>query len=205
MTLAVDRQRRRGDTRLVVLGVGLAIVLLVAALTHLVAILLIPHVATEDAYHALAARGGLNKTTLLASSRPGDRLIPFRDPATVQGVCLFDVSKAPIRVKTRVADGQLLTLSFRTPEGKVFYSMTDRAAYRDTIDIRLVTADQLAAIEDADTNTDDGPPTELRLKVPEARGLMVATALVARPSERHDAETRVEAITCAPEPLPPPS
>ena len=89
MTLAVDRQRRRGDGRLVELGVGLAIVLLVAALTHLVAILLIPHVATEDAYHVLAARSGLDKTTMLASSRPGDRLIPFRDPATVQGVVLL--------------------------------------------------------------------------------------------------------------------
>ena len=205
MTPAADRHRGRGASRLVELGLGLAILLLVAALTHLVAILLIPHVATEDSYHVLAARSGLNKTTMLASSRPGDRLIPFRDPATVQGVCFFDVSKAPVRVKTRVEDGRLLTLSFRTSEGKVFYSMTDRAAYKDTIDIRLVTADQLATIEDADASTDAGPPTELRLKVPEARGLMVATALVALPSERHDAETRIEAITCAPEPLPPPS
>ena len=88
----------------------------------------------------LATRNGVNKVSLLVPSRPGDTLIPFRDPATVQGICFFDVSKGPVRVKTRVEEGALLTLSFRLPKGgKVFYSMTDRAAFRDTIDIRLVT------------------------------------------------------------------
>jgi hypothetical protein len=33
--------------------------------------------------------------------------------------------------------------------------------------------------------------------------LIVATALVARPSERADAEARIKAIACGPEPIPP--
>ena len=202
MRPTLDR-RWRTEARLLELAAGAAIVVLVAGLTHLSAILLVPHVATEDAYDVLAARGGVNKLVMLASSRPGDTLIPFRDPATIQGLCFFDVAQAPIRVRTRTEDGKLLTLSFRTPQGKVFYSMTDRAALRDTIDIRLVTGAQLAAIEDSETDVEDGLPSELRLKVPSLRGLMVATALVGRPSERQDAEERIKAITCAPEPLPP--
>lgn len=191
-----------GD-RLIAVATGLAIVLLVAGLTHFSAILLLPDVATKDAYGLLATHGGTDHVTLLAASKPGDTLIPFRDPATVQGICFYDLSKAPVRVRTKTEDGRLLTLSFRTPEGKVFYSMTDRAALRDTIDIRLVTGVQLKAVE-ADDDEDQELPSELRLKVPSPRGVMVATALIARPSETQDAEDRIKAITCTPEPLPAP-
>jgi len=205
VTLAIDRSSRRGGGQLLQLGVGVAIVVLVAALTHLAAILLIPDVATEDAYNLLARHGGTNHMTVLAPTRPGDTLIPFRDPATIQGVCFYDVTKAPVRVSTHTEDDRLLTLSFRTPNGKVFYSMTDRAAFQNTIDIRLVSASQLKTIEDNEDETEQEVPTELRLKVPAPRGLMIATALIARPSERQDAERRITAITCASEPLPPPS
>ena len=202
MTPALDPRWGR-ESRLLEVVAGVAIVGLVAALTHVAAILLIPHVATEDAYDVLAARSGLNRYVVLPPSRPGDTVVPYRDPATIQGLCFFDVGKAPIRVRTRTEPGKLLTLSFRTPQGRVFYSMTDRAALKDTIDIRLVTSSQLAAIEDAETDVEQGLPSELRLKVPAQRGLLVATVLVARASERQDAEARLRAITCAPEPLPP--
>ena len=84
--------------------------------------------------------------------------------------------------------------------------MTDRAALRETIDIRLVTPAQLADIS-ANDDDDAGLPEELRLQSPSTQGLIVATALVARPSERNDAEARIKAISCAPEPIPatPPS
>ena len=191
--------------RLIEVVVGLAILLLVAGLTHILVILLLPTVASKDAYNLLAARfnhgGGL---VLLAPSKPGDTLIPFRDPATVQGLCFYDLSKGPARVRLKTEEGRLLTLSFRTLEGRVFYSMTDKAALNGAIDIRLLTEAQLKVVEDAD-DEDQGLPTELRLKSPGLKGLLVATALIARPSEAHDAEDRIKAISCAPEPLPPPA
>lgn len=184
--------------------VGLAIVLLVAGLTHFLAVLILPEVATKDAYTLLAAQGHPDGMSILPPSRPGDTLIPFRDPATVQGVCLFDLTNAPVRVRASTEPGRLLTLSFRTPGGRIFYSMTDRAALHDRIDIRLVTDSQLNDVEAGD-DEDQGLPEELRLKAPGLKGLVVATALVARPSEKSAAEARIHAITCAPEPLPPPS
>ncbi len=187
------------------LAVGVAIVGLVAGLTHLCAILLLPGVATRDAYDLLAARyvrhAGMS---LLAPARPGDTLIPFRDPAAVQGLCFFDLNKAPTRVRTKVEEGRLLTLSFRTRDGRIFYSMTDRAALRGSIDIRLVTPAQLAEVVAGD-DEDAGLPEELRLKAPATAGLIVATALIARPSERAEAEARIKAIECKPEALDAPS
>ena len=168
------------------IAVGTAIVLLVAALTHLTAILLLPKVATRDAYDLLAGQAAANRMTLFASARPGDKTVPFRDPATVQGLCYFDLSKGPVRVRSKTEDGRLLTLSFRTREGRIFYSMTDRAALRDTIDIRLLTPAQLADVVASD-DEDQGLPEELRLQPPTSTGLLVATALVGRPSERADA------------------
>lgn len=173
---------------------------LVAGLAHFVAVLILPQVASKDAFTLLLARNPTNRMIVFAASRPGDKLIPYRDPATVQGLCFFDVGVGPVRIKTKVEEGRLLTLSFRTPDGKIFYSMTDRAALRDTIDIRLVTDVQLRAIQEEE-DEDAGLPNELRLKVPSQKGLIVATALVARPSETREAENRIKAITCAPEPL----
>ncbi len=186
------------------IAVGTAIVLLVAGLTHFSAILLLPKVATRDAYDLLVGRAVPNRMTLFPPARPGDGAVPFRDPATVQGLCYFDLRKGPVRVRTKTEDGRLLTLSFRTREGRIFYSMTDRAALRDTIDIRLLTAAQMADVVAGD-DEDQGLPEELRLQPPTQTGLLVATALVARPSERADAERSITAITCATEPLPAPS
>lgn len=184
--------------------VTVAVVLLVAALTHLTAILLLPRVATRDAYHLLVGYEGKAGMQIFPPSRPGDKLIPFRDPAAVQGLCFYDLSAGPFRIKTKTEEGRLLTLSFRTPEGRIFYSMTDRAALRETIDIRLLTGAQLADVS-AQDDEEQGLPEELRLQAPTTKGLIVATALVARPSERADAENRIKAITCRREPLPAPS
>ncbi len=191
------------EGRLIAAFTLVLIAALVAGLTHFLAVLILPGVASKDAFTLLTPRDPVNRMSLFPASKPGDDLIPFRDPATVQGVCFFDVGQAPLRIRTKIEQGRLLTLSFRTPQGKIFYSMTDRAALRDSIDIRLVTGGQLDAIEATDEQ-DAGLPTELRLKAPTVKGLVVATALAARPSEAKDAEERIKAISCAPEPLPPP-
>lgn len=186
--------------KLVGASLWLLVTVLVAVLTHLTAILILPKVATRDAAHRLGKLGTSGGMTLLPRAEPGATLIPFSDPAAVQGICFFDLTDAPVRLKTNVEEGRLLTLSFRTPEGQIFYAMTDRAALRGTIDIHLVTDAQLQVVEAGD-DEDQGLPTELRLKAPAKRGLIVANALVARPGDREAAEALVKAITCRPEPI----
>ncbi|MGD0632781.1 MAG: hypothetical protein ABSA13_00685 [Beijerinckiaceae bacterium] len=174
--------------------------LLNAVLTHLTAILLLPEVATRDAYHRLAdAYGGGPGMILLPPAKPGDHVVPFRDPAVVQGVCFFDLAKAPVRIKANIEEGRMLSLSFRTRTGKIFYSMTDRGALDRKIDVRLVSEAQLAELEARD-DENKAPAPELRLQAPSATGLVVATALIARPGEQDGAEVRIKAVTCRPDP-----
>ena len=187
---------------LVALGAGVLIVALVAGLTHFIAILILPDLASKDAYSVLSTRSVPNRMVLLPQPDVGDVAIPFRDPAAISGVCFFDVTTTPVRIRLTTEEGRLLTLSFRTPEGKIFYSMTDRAALHDKIDILLVNDAQLKIVEDND-DEDAGLPTELRLKAPSTKGLIVATALIGRPGEADAVKAHIETITCAPEPLPP--
>ena len=205
MSEGLERRGAGGGRRpvrengLIVAVATVAVVALTAALTHFSAVLLLPEVASKDAVSLLAARNKPNTMTLLTGATGGD-LIPFADPATVRGACLFDLTKAPLRVRAKTEEGRLLTLSFRAADGRIFYSMTDRSALHGSIDIRLVTADQLKVIEAADS--EDAPlPSELRLQAPTAKGLLLATALVARPSEARDAAERIGAVSCASEPI----
>ncbi len=190
------------DVRQGIVGLGLWLLAtaLVALLTHLTAILILPRVATRDAFHRLAHLASDDHLSVLPRAGPDERLIPFGDPNTVQGLCVFDLANAPVRVRTKVDEGHLLTLSFRTQEGQIFYAMTDRAALRGAIDIRLVTDAQLEAVEAGD-DENQGLTSELRLKAPAQRGMIVATALVAHPGDRQEAENLVKAITCRPEPI----
>ena len=184
--------------RLVGWGLWLLAAVLVTALTHLIAILILPRLAPRDAAHRLAPLLASDHMTLLPPAGPASMLIPFGDAAVVQSACFFDLTASPARIRASVEEGKLLTLSFRTREGQIFYAMTDRAALHGSIDIRLVSDEQLQAVEAGD-DEDQGLPTELRLKAPSQRGMVVATALVARPAERQDAESRVKAVECHPE------
>jgi uncharacterized membrane protein len=173
--------------------------LLTAALTHFVAILILPDVAPHNAYQRLADAYGKTGMIVLPAAQPGDHVIPFRDPAVIQGICFFDLTKAPVRIKANVVEGRMLSLSFRTRAGKIFYSMTDRGVLSKTIDVRLVSEAQLAALEARD-DEDKAPAPELRLQAPANTGLVVASAFVGRPGERDIAEAWVKAVTCQPAP-----
>ncbi len=82
------------DSLVTILTVSL-IVALCAGLTHLASVLLLPSFAPRDAITLLAARDPPNRMAVLQPNRPGAGVIPFGDPATVQGVCPFDLTKAP--------------------------------------------------------------------------------------------------------------
>jgi uncharacterized membrane protein len=112
----------------------------------------------------------------------------------VQGVCLYDLDRGPLQFSAEVPGGGLLTFSFRTRTGRVFYSMTDRAASHKKLDVIVLTAKQLESLE-AD---DDGEelPQELRLTAPQKKGFVLINVLVAFPSERANIEALVKSMTC---------
>ncbi|HEY1735585.1 MAG TPA: hypothetical protein VGG12_02970 [Methylovirgula sp.] len=178
---------------------GLAI-LFIAGLVHIVSILVMPRLAPHDAFARLTAIAKQKQPFLLPRPLPGQEVVPFEDPAVAQAVCMFDVSQAPFHVGANLEQGDaLVTLSFRSRTGKVFYSMTDKASVHGKIDISVMTGAQLAAAQANDD--EDNPPQELRLVAPQMQGFLVISSLATRATERAAAEARALSIECAPETL----
>lgn len=172
-------------------------VVFVAAAVHLVSILAMPELAPHDAYARLSALAKPGRMTLLPRALPGHEITPFEDPALAQAVCLYDLSNGPLDLHAELEDSGLLTLSFRTRSGRIFYSMTDQAALHGEIEVRIMTQPQLEAVEENDD--EEEPLQELRLVAPSMKGFVLVNALAAFPSERAEAEARATSISCSPE------
>ncbi|MGH6834521.1 MAG: DUF1254 domain-containing protein [Methylocella sp.] len=170
-------------------------VLATAGITHIAAVFALPQIAAKDTFARISELAKPGQLTLLPAARANQQVIPFADPAMVQSVCPFDLSQDGLRLHADVEGGRLLTFSFRTSAGQVFYSMTDLAAQLGKIDVVVLTAAQLEIVEAEDDEAD--PSQDLRLVAPEPQGFVIVSALAAYQSDRADAEERVKSVVCA--------
>jgi uncharacterized membrane protein len=166
----------------------------VAGLVHIVSVFALPELAQKDAFSRLSALTDPGHLSLLPPPLPGHEYAPFEDPALVQGVCLYDLDRGPLELSADITTDELLTFSFRTRTGRVFYSMTDKAASHGKIDVLILTPKQLEAVEANDD--EEELPQELRLTAPEKKGFLLINALVAFPSERANIEALVKSMSC---------
>ncbi len=172
----------------------------VAGIVHIVSILALPGLVASDPFARLSAIAEPGRIQLLPRPAQGSRLLPFSDPAVARGACLFDLTKAPLRLAGSIDSDRLLTLSFRTRNGHVFFSMTDHAASRGVLNILVLSPSQLEELE-ASSNEDDEPSQELRLVAPALQGIILVDTLSALPGEWTRAEERIMRIRCEAEPL----
>jgi uncharacterized membrane protein len=172
--------------------------LLIAGVVHIVSILLMPAVATRDAYARLATAARIAETTsggvaLLAAPAPGAETLPFEDPAMARGVCVFDLAKGLLRVRGAADAEDLLGLSFHAG-GRIFHSMTDRSAIKGKIDIVVGDAGQIEAVESDDAGA--APAQEVRIAAPSRRGFVLIRSFAKRPSDQERARQRLRSMSC---------
>jgi uncharacterized membrane protein len=172
--------------------------LLVAAIVHLVSVLLMPQVAPRDALARLKevvkTSGDGSAVAMLNNATPGREIVPFEDPSMAEGVCVFDLANGLLRIRANVEGDDFLGISFHGVAGRIFHAMTDRSAIKGKIDIVVGNADQIDALESEDS--DDAPAQEIRLTAPSRRGFVMIRSLARRPSDRDRAEQRVHAVQC---------
>lgn len=183
------------DLLMVALGAAM-----IAALVHIVAILVIPLYATRDAYARLSQLGPVNATIALPQSSPQERLIPYGDPAVASAFCRFDLTDGPLRVKAPVDGSGFASLSFHTRRGSIFYAITDKAATHGTLEALVLTEEQLRVVSAKDD--EDVPVQELRIVSTGRQGFVLMRALSEEPSLYPRAAARARSLTCANEPLP---
>ena len=177
-----------------------AAVAVTAALIHFAVVLLIPVVATHDAYARLAELGPPGKTAPLPHAGPDERRFPWDDPALAAAFCRFDLSAGPMRIKAPVGRAGFASLSFHTRRGAVFYALTDRAATHGRMEAVIATSAQLRQLVAHDD--EDDPTQDLRVVSPTTQGFVIMRAFSELPSLYAAAADEVKALACATEPPP---
>ena len=61
--------------------------ILLGGVVHLVSVLALPRIASQDAYSRLTPITKLNAVTPLPLAEPGNTLMPFMDPAFATAIC----------------------------------------------------------------------------------------------------------------------
>jgi uncharacterized membrane protein len=191
----VNLTRRAIDVLMIALGAAM-----IAALVHIVAILIIPLYASRDAFARLSPLGPVNATILLPQASPQARLIPYGDPAVASAFCRFDLSAGPLRVKAPADPSGFSSLSFHTRRGSIFYAITDKAATHGIMEALVLTEDQLRAL--AAKDDEDVPVQELRIVSTTNTGFVMMRSLSEEPSLYPRAEDAVRTLTCTSEAIP---
>jgi uncharacterized membrane protein len=165
---------------------------LLGGLVHLVSVLALPRIASQDAYSRLTSMTELNAVTGLPLADPGNTLMPYMDPAFATAICRYDLSAGPIKLAVPVSHAYT-SVSFYTHSDVAYYAINDRSAGKKVIELNLMTEAQHADLpEDEDVTAAD----RLIIDSPTSTGLIVLKALAAEPGMMPQAQASLAAATC---------
>jgi uncharacterized membrane protein len=165
---------------------------LLGGVVHLVSVLALPRIASQDAYSRLTPITKLNAVTALPLAEPGNTLMPFMDPAFATAICRYDLSGGPIKLAVPVTQSYT-SVSFYTRSDVAYYAINDRSAGKKVIELDLMTEDQHADLpEDEDVTAAD----RLIIDSPATTGLIVLKALAAEPGLMPQAQAALAAASC---------
>jgi uncharacterized membrane protein len=166
---------------------------LLGLVVHLVSVLALPRIATQDAYSRLTPITKLNAVTQLPPSDPNNVLMPFLDPAFATAVCRYDLSDGPIKLTVPVSQAYT-SVSFYTRNEVAYYAINDRSAGKRVIELDLMTEAQHNELpEDEEITAAD----RLIIDSPTATGLIVLKALAPEPGLMPQAQASLAASSCA--------
>ncbi len=146
---------------------------LLGGIVHLVTVLILPTMATQDAYSRLATIAPVNTVAPVPPPTPQSAVIPFMDPAFAAAVCRYDLSSGPLKLNVPVSTAYT-SVSFYTRRGVAYYAINDRAAGRRVIELDLMTGAQRSSLPDDEEVT---AADRLIVESPTATGLILIRAL----------------------------
>jgi uncharacterized membrane protein len=166
--------------------------ILLGGVVHLVSVLALPRIATQDAYSRLAPITKLNAVTELPPAEPGNTLMPYLDPALAVAVCRYDLSGGPLKLTVPVSQAYT-SVSFYTRNELAYYAINDRSAGKKVIELDLMTEAQHNELpEDEEITSAD----RLIIDSPSTTGLIVIKALAPEPGLMPQAQASIAASRC---------
>ncbi len=169
--------------------------LLLGGIVHLATVLILPKLATQDAYARVSQIAPVNAVTSLPQPSPEKAILPFMDPAFAVSVCPFDLSRGPMKFSVPISPAYT-SVSFYTRSDVAFYAINDRAAGRRVIELDLMTTAQREALP---TNEEITAADRLIVASPTTTGLIVIRAFAPEPSLMGAARAALTATRCQPQ------
>lgn len=169
----------------------------VAGITHIVSIFMLPRLANTDVFSRLEAEAPVN--TLAAIDDQALRQLPYVDPAFALSVCRYDLTEGPLRIRVPLSE-TFLAIIFANRHRGIFSSVSDRAATSGSLDVVLATQSQLDRI--AKLDEEDQVVEEIRVVAPRPQGVAIIKVFLDRPSSRERAEAVLREARCDSETLP---
>jgi uncharacterized membrane protein len=172
---------------------------LLGGVVHLVSVLALPRIATQDAYSRLTPMTAPNAVTPLPLAEPGTSPMPFMDPAFATAICRYDLSEGPLKLTVPVSQAYT-SVSFYTRNEIAYYAINDRSAGKKVIELDLMTEAQHNELpEDEEVTSAD----RLIIDSPTSTGLIVLKALAAEPGLMPQAQASLKAASCSTQSEPP--
>ena len=168
---------------------------LLGGIVHLATVLLIPVMASQDAFARVSAFAPVNTVVAIPAPTPEKALMPFMDPAFVTSICRYDLSRGPLKLSVPISQAYT-SVSFYTRSDVAYYAINDRAAGRRVIELDLMTAAQRA---DLPENEEITAADRLIVASPTTTGLIVIRALVPEPGWISAARNALAAAQCRPQ------
>jgi uncharacterized membrane protein len=169
--------------------------LLLGGIVHLATVLLLPNLATQDAYARVSAIAPVNAVVPLPPPTPENAIMPFMDPAFAVSVCRYDLSQGALKFSVPISQAYT-SVSFYTRGDVAYYAINDRAAGRRVIELDLMTVAQRA---DLPENEDITRADRLIVTSPTTRGLIVIRALTPEAGWTPAARNALAAARCRPQ------
>ncbi len=180
--------------------------LVLAAIAHVAAILLLPYLSEQDALTRLQGTRETGEPVLVAGPETRGWLL-HHDIATAISACAFDLNEVPLRV-TFSTGAHFQSVAFHSRGDGAFFTLTDRAIDGPVIDVLVMTPEQRfeeetlrAAISDAEDSAEQPLEGVLRITAPETQGFVAFRVLAPLPGLAQTARERALSARCTPFPL----
>ena len=166
--------------------------LLLGGIVHLATVLMLPAMATQDAYARVSAVAPINAVIPIPPPTPEKAVMPFMDPAFAVSVCRYDLARGPLKFSVPISPAYT-SVSFYTRSDVAYYAINDRAAGRRVIELDLMTTEQRAALPE---NEEITAADRLIVTSPTTTGLIVIRALAPEPGLVAAARAALAAAQC---------
>jgi Predicted integral membrane protein len=173
------------------LALSVLIGLVGAALLHIVIVLALPRWTGSDAFTRVTALGETGRFFALANEANPTGLFND-DPHIRSAVCRFDLSDGPVRVLAN-GDVPIWTTATYDAASNETYSLNDRSAIGDGVDLTLVTPTQLLLLK---RNMPAALTRSVMVELKQEQGYVVIRAIVPDKSAETSARAFLSEATC---------